>query len=153
MRPLLRWSIVALALVAGASFMLSVVAGGWWSVGGIEIGPHGSRHCYGGAEHCGLNWVNAGEQWQRYGTGTWAAGLMASFGLIVIAACAAAKKFPKVIAKLTLVAIATSLVVGILFFTGFPSMAGAAIGRGLLLFGIGISFGVAASITALRAQR
>jgi hypothetical protein len=146
MRPVIRLAVVVLALVAAAAFSLSVVAGVWWSIGPVEIGPKGTSHCFGGAEHCGLQWVGAAQKWPTLGIGTWGAGLVASFGLILVAALVAGKRQPRMIAKSTLVAIVMAIVMGVMFFVGFPDLQGSGIDRGVLLYGIGIAFGVAATV-------
>jgi len=152
MRPLVRWSIVALALAAAGCFTLSVVAGAWWSIGPVEIGPHGTRHCFGGAPQCGLGWVPAGARWQTIGFGTWGAGLIAALGLVVIAAGAAGKRRPRLVALSTTVAIGMAVLLGTLFFLGFPTLQGASPSRGLPLFAGAIVLGLAATITTLRAR-
>jgi len=151
MRPVVRWSVVALALAAAGCFTLSVVAGAWWSIGPVEIGPHGTHHCFGGAPRCGLGWVGGGEQWQTIGVGAWGAGLLASLGLVVIAAGAAGKRRPRLIAMSTIVAIGMAVLLGILFVLGFPALQGAAMDRGLVLFVAAIVLGLAATVVTLRA--
>ncbi|MCX5741340.1 MAG: hypothetical protein NT062_02445 [Proteobacteria bacterium] len=142
--PLARWSVVLLALAGAACFALSVVAGAWWSVGPVEIGPHGARQCFGGADHCGLQWIGASARWPTIGIGTWGAGLVAALGLVVIAAGVAGKRTPRLLAKMTISAVLLALGLGSAFYVGFPGLVGASVDRGLLLFGLGIALGVAA---------
>src|SRR5688572_755821 len=101
--PTHRWLVVALAVTSAASFALSVTAGCWWSIGSVEIGPFGTRNCFGGADHCGLGWIGADERWVRAGVATWAAGLISVFTLVLLAAGTAAKRVPRLVAKVTIV--------------------------------------------------
>lgn len=83
---------------------------------------------------------------------TWAGALVSMAVLVVLAAALAAKRVPRLVAKLALSAIATAAVAGALFATRFPGVDGAGIDRGLPLFGVAIALGVAASILTLRTR-
>ncbi len=149
-----RWIIVVLALVAACAFALSVQMGRWWSIGDVEIGPFGSRHCFGGGDCkvASLGWVGAGDQWMRLGMATWAGGLVAGFMLIVMAARLASNRVPKLVAKSVLVAIATASLAGTVFVAQFPGVTGASLSRGAWLFVLGVVIALVAAISVLRAK-
>jgi hypothetical protein len=147
-----RWPIVAVSLIAASAFALSVQDGAWWSIGGVEIGPHGTRSPFAGATD--LRWMGDAERWARFGTATWAAGLIAMFVLIVVAGGLAANRTPRLAARTALVAIATALAVGTMFVLGRPDNGMVmSVGRGLYLFGAAILTGVVAAVSVLRAPR
>ncbi|MEO8706753.1 MAG: hypothetical protein ABI867_42395 [Kofleriaceae bacterium] len=146
----LRLPTIALALVAGIAFASSVQGGHWWVIGGSEIGPFGATRCE-GCGPAGLSWLGAGEQWIRFGVATWAAGMIAMVVLLVLAAAVAAKRVPRLVAKMTLVAIVTAVITGAIFFAKFPrDVFPADIARGIWLFVIAIVLGSAAAIMVLR---
>ena len=146
-----RWGIIVLALLSASAFALSVQGGRWWSVMNVEIGPFGSRRCFGNeCGPAGLGWIGAGEGWSRLGMATWAAALVSMAVLVVLAAALAAKRVPRMVAKVALSAIATATLVGALFASKFPGVDGAGVDRGLPLYGVAIALGVAASILTLR---
>jgi hypothetical protein len=148
-----RWLIIVLALVAAVAFAMSVWAGRWWSIGDVEIGPFGSKQCFGGDCHpTSLTWIGGSERWMRMGMATWAGGLIAMFVLIVIAGAVAARRVPKLAARTALVAIATVVVTGGLFVAQYPGVDGASVDRGLWLFGCAVVLGVAAAVGVLRAR-
>lgn len=149
-----RWIIVGIAVVAAAAFAVSVQAGRWWSVAGFEIGPFGSYRCFGGeCRSAGLGWMGGTERWMRTGTGVWAAGLLSMLVLLGVAAAVAAKRVPRLAAKMALVSIGTAAVTGTLFVVQFPGVQGAGMDRGIPLFAAGIVLGAAACIAVLRARR
>lgn len=146
-----RWIVVALALVAASAFAVSVWAGRWWSIGDVEIGPFGSKQCFGGDCHAtGLGWVGGSERWLRMGTATWAGGLIAMFVLMIVAAGVAARRVPKLAARTALVAIGTAVVAGVAFIAQYPGVDGARVDRGLWLFICAVVLGTAAAIGVLR---
>jgi hypothetical protein len=148
-----RWLVVVLALAAACAFLFSVQLGKWWVIGDSEIGPHGLRLCFGEGD-CkvgSLLLFGGGDRWMRLGMATWAAGLVSSFMLVVVAARLAAKRVPKLAAKSVLVAIATSLLTGGFFVAMFPGANGASFARGALLFVVGIVLALVAAISVLRA--
>lgn len=146
-----RWAIVALALLSASAFAVAVQAGRWWSVGDVQIGPFGSRNCFGGdCRPTGLSWIGGSERWARFGVATWAAGLLAMLVLLVIAGAVAARRSPKLVAKMTLVTIATALAAALGFFLQFPGVEGAAIDRGVWLFAVAVPLGIAAAVLVLR---
>jgi hypothetical protein len=151
-----RWPIVGIAVVAAAVFALSVQAGRWWIVPGfegLEIGPSGSHRCFGGeCKAAGLGWSGGSERWMRTGTGAWAAGLLSMLVLLGVAGAVAARRVPRLAAKMALVSVGTAAVTGALFVAQFPGVQGAEMGRGIPLFGVGIALGAAACIAVLRAK-
>jgi hypothetical protein len=150
-----RWVTLVCALVASAAFALSVQGGKWWSVGGVAIGPLGSRHCFGGeCRSSGLGWIGGTDRWVRTGVGAWAAALLAMLLLLMVAAAVAAGRVPKLVAKSALVAIGTAAITGTLFVVQFPDAdVDVHMDRGLLLFVVGIVAGVAAGVLVLRAVK
>lgn len=147
---------IALALGACIAFGMSVWGGRWWLIGETEVGPYAAKRCFeGGCEPAGLGWLGGGDRWMRTGMGAWAGGLISAFLLVVLAAGLAAKRTPRLVARTTLVAIATALVAGALFVAQFPgeSFPTAELARGALLFVLAIVGGVAAAVLVLRASR
>jgi hypothetical protein len=148
-----RWIIVVLALVAATAFAISVQTGRWWSVGDVEIGPFGSKHCFDGeCRPASLSWIGGTARWARTGMGTWAGGLLSAFMLAVLAAGVASKRVPKLAAKTALVSIATSLVAGVLFIAQYPGVPGASADRGIVIFVIAIVVGALPAIAVLRSR-
>lgn len=143
---------VAAALVAASLFATSVWLGGWWTVGdAVSIGPLGTRQCFGGeCRTVSLAWVGGSVTWHRAAAATWGAGLVAMAALIGIAAARAAGKSPTLVAKTTLVSIATAVVAASYFVIAFPATTGASIGHGVALYGGAVAFGVFAPIRILR---
>src|SRR5262245_14143175 len=92
-----RWLLVGIALISASSFALSVQGGRWWSIGDakigdVAIGPLGAQSAFGGAG--GLSWAGGDARWERLGSATWAAGMIAMFVLVVVAGALAAKRVP-----------------------------------------------------------
>ena len=146
-----RWLLVAGALVAATAFALSVQGGRWWSIGDVGIGPLGARSPFGGAG--GLSWAGATARWERFGAATFAAGLIAMFALIVVAAGLAARRVPRLAARTALVAIATAVAVGAGFVAlrpenGLPF----ALGHGVPLFAGGAVLGAAIALRIARTR-
>ena len=149
-----RWIVVALALAAACAFAFSVQLGKWWAIGDVaEIGPFGSRHCFGAGEckHADVSWVGGGDRWMRLGMATWAGGLVTAFMLVVMSARLAANRVPRLVAKSVLVSIATASLAGTVYVATFPGVEGAGLARGAWLFAIGVVLALAAAITVLRA--
>lgn len=135
--------------------MLSVQGGRWWVVEWNEVGPFGTRSCpRGECRAADVAWLGAGIQWARFGIATWAAGLITSFVLLVLAARVAAKKIPRLAAKTVLVSTATAILVGAGFFLKFPSTHAdqAVIDRGVWLFAAAIVLSLAAALSVLRVR-
>lgn len=146
-----RWIIVAIALVAASAFAVSVWAGRWWSVGAVEIGPFGSRQCFGGdCRPTGLSWVGGTERWARMGMATWAGGLISMLVLMFVAGAVAARRVPRLAARTALVAIATAVATAVAFVAQYPGVQGASADRGLYLFGGAVVLGAVAAIAVLR---
>ncbi len=153
-----RWFIVALALIAGVAFSIAVWGGQWWTIAHSEVGPFGGKHCFDFDQQCEattLRWLGTDERWIRIGMATWAAGLITTFMLVVMAAAVAAKRIPKLVAKTVLVSIVTGLVVGIWFVVGFPGdqYPAAEIDRGVWLYFGASLLGLTGAILVLRARR
>lgn len=149
-----RWLVIALALGAACAFLFSVQLGKWWAIGDSEIGPRGMRLCFGEGD-CKVGSVEllgGGDRWMRLGMATWAAGLVAAFMLVVVAARVAAKRVPKLAAKSVLVAIAMAILTGGFFVGTFPGASGASFARGALLFVVGIVLALAVAISVLRSS-
>jgi hypothetical protein len=149
-----RFVVVGLVLIAAVAFALSVQGGRWWSIdGGFEIGPHGSRQCFGGeCKPAGLGWVAGSERWMRLGVATWAGGLFSMLLLVVLAGTVAGKRIPRLLAKTTLVAIATATVAGTWFYLSYPGVNGASVDRGAWLFPIAVLCGAAGAFAVVRAR-
>lgn len=145
-----RWLVVASALVAASMFAIAAVAGHWWSIGDIEIGPFGSRRCVG--EDCASAYIGASARWLRLGIATWAACLIAALVLVITAAGVAARRVPKLAARTSLVAIATAALAGGAFVVQRPSLPGVATERGLLVFAAAIVAGALAALRVARAR-
>lgn len=148
-----RWPTVAIAVLAAAAFAISVWAGRWWSIEGVEIGPFGSKQCFGGdCRPTSLSWIGGSERWMRTGMATWAGGLIAMLVLLVTAAGVAAKRIPRLAARTALVAIATVTITGVLFVMQYPGVDGATVDRGLWLWLTGIVLGSIAAVSVMRAR-
>jgi hypothetical protein len=153
-----RWVIVGIAVVAAAVFALSVQAGQWWTVPnpsfeGLEIGPLGSHRCVDGeCKVLGRGWSGGTARWIRTGTGVWAAGMLSMLVLLGVAGAVAARRVPRLAAKMALVSVGTAAVTGALFVLQFPAVQGAEIGRGIPLFGVGIALGATACLAVLRVR-
>lgn len=148
-----RWIIVLLALAAATAFAISVQTGRWWSVGDVEIGPFGSKHCFDGdCRPAGLTWVGGTSRWARTGMGTWAGGLLSALVLAVMAAAVAARRVPKLAAKTALVSIGTTLLAGAWFIAQYPDVPGASADRGIVAFVIAIVLGATAAFVVVRAK-
>ena len=146
-----RWLIIVLALTAATAFALSVWAGRWWSIGDVEIGPFGSKQCFGGdCRPTNLGWVGGSERWMRMGMATWAGGLIAMFVLMIVAGAVAAKRRPVLAARTALVAIGTVVIAGGLFIAQYPGVDGSSVDRGLWLFIAAVVLGLLAAIETLR---
>src|SRR5262245_62141886 len=116
-----RWLVIALALCACVAFAMSVQGGRWWVLNDTEIGPFGAKRCFDdGCVPAGLNWLGVGDRWARIGMGTWAAGLISAFVLVVMSAGLAAKRVPKLAAKTVLVSVTTAAITGTWFWSQFP---------------------------------
>lgn len=150
-----RWLTIVVALASASLLALAVQAGRWWALGNIEVGPFGSRNCFGGDCHStGLSWVGGTESWARTGIATWAAGLLAMLLLVTLSGALAAKRAPRLLAKTTLVAVLTCAAAGTWFVMQFPNLENAlGVSRGLYFFYAGAALGVTAAISALRQPR
>ena len=145
-----RWIVVAFALVGASAFALSVQVG-WWSLVEASIGPFGTRRCFAGdCREAGLAWLGGGDLWMRSAVAARVAGYVAMAVLVGLAGAVAARRVPRLVARTSLVAIATAIVAGGYFFGAFPGLAGAGIDLGAPLFGVGIVAGIAAAVGVLK---
>jgi len=144
-----RWIVVALALAAASAFALSVQGGHWWLIGDVELGPFGSHSPFRGTGS--LSWAGSA-RWERFGVATGAAGLIATFVLVVLAGAAAANRTPRLAARTSLVAIATAGLTALGFVAMRPDGFAFVAGRGLALFAAGVVAGAFAAIAVLRAR-
>lgn len=148
-----RWITVVALLIAAFAFAMSVWGGRWWSIDDVAIGPYGSTHCFGAdCKHAGLGWIGGTERWMRTGMATWAGGVLSMIALLGVAGAIAARRVPRLAAKMTLVAISTTLLTGVAFIVQFPGVAGATIDRGMWMFVVGVISGLAATLMALRTR-
>jgi hypothetical protein len=144
-----------MALGSAILFAMSVQGGRWWTIGEVaEVGPFGTKRCFanGDCEPSGMSWLGASDRWVRTGMGTWAAGLMCTLLLVVLAAALAAKRMPRLVAKTAMVSIVTALIVGVLFVATYPGgdLGESSLARGALLFVVAIALGAIAAIRVLR---
>jgi len=147
-----RWLVVAVGLVGAAALAISVQAGVWWSVGDVTIGPFGSHNCFGGdCSGSGLGWIGGSDLWMRSAIATGVAGAVASLLLVALAGACAARRVPRVLARMTLSALVAAIACAAYFVSQFPGVAGAGMDRGLVLFAVGVVAGAAAAIVVLRA--
>lgn len=141
---------VLLGLAAAIAFAMSVQTA-WWTIGEVDIGPFGARHCFGGeCRESGLAWIGGSDLWMRSAVATRAAGFIAMFALLMFAGARAAKREPKLVARLVLAAIVTAAGAGGYFWAAFPGLGGAALGPGLFFYAGAILAGVAGVIVFLR---
>jgi hypothetical protein len=149
------WLTIALAFVGAFAFASSAQLG-WWSLAEVEIGPFGGRACL--ASDCretDLNFVGGSDLWLRSAVATRSAIWIVMFLLVLLAGAVAAERIPRLVARTSLVALATALVCGGYFFVAFPGVAGAtsSTGLGAPAFGAGVVLGVAAAVRVLRAKQ
>jgi hypothetical protein len=150
-----RFVVVGFALVAAIAFAISVQGGRWWSVEEfVEIGPFGGRRNFGnqGWQSTSLGWIGAGDRWMRLGIATWAAGLLSTLMLVILAGLVAGRRIPRLLAKSTLVAIATAAIAGTWYFVSYPGVQGATVDRGAYLFPIAVLLGAAGAIAVVRTR-
>ena len=149
-----RWIAIALALGAALALAFSVQGGQWWSIGDeVTIGPLGTVQCFGGeCRQAGHAWLQPSGLWSRSAIATGAGAMIAVLALVLVAGTLAARRVPRLLAKMTLVALGTAVVASVTFVSRLPAMAGVRVDRGLYLFAVGIVLGAAAAITVLRAR-
>jgi hypothetical protein len=166
-----RFIHLGISLIAASVLALSVQGGRWWTIGPeVAIGPIGTIHCFGaagapgapeaaGADDPGggcqrgtLTWTGGSPLWMQAGTAVYAAGLIAAFALVALAAALAAKRTGRLAAGVTIVGAVTALAMGALFIATFPGVPGAVIGHGIWLFGGGLLAAGGIAITILRAS-
>ena len=146
-----RWMYVALAVLGAMLFATSVWVGQWWTIGEVAIGPLGSRHCFGGeCRPAGLAWIGGTDLWMRSAVATGAAGLLAMLLLLIVAGALAAGRIPKLVAKTTLVSIASAIACAAYFVAKFPGVQGATTSQGAYLFAAAALVGLVTPIVVLR---
>jgi hypothetical protein len=147
-----RWLLIAASLASAAGFALSVQGGRWWSISDVTVGPLGARSPFGGLG--GFAWAGGSARWERFGTATFAAGLIAMFVLIVVAGALAARRVPRLAARTAVVAIGTAARVGSAFVAARPDNGlPFRIDRGFWLFAGAVIVGAIAAAGVLRAAR
>jgi len=145
-----RWLFVICALASAASLSVSVGAGRWWTISNeFEIGPFGAQQCTSGECRPANLPLDGGPAWERLAIATGAGCLIASLLLLILAATLAAGRFPKLLGKTVLSALATSALAGGLFIALAPNMAGS-LDRGVAFYALGIVLGAIASIKVMR---
>lgn len=148
-----RLTTIALSILGAAGFSLAVVGGRWWQIGEVGVGPVSTQRCFGGACESGtLAWAGGSELWERAGTATWAAGMIASLVLVALAGALAAGRTGRLAAAVALIATMTAIVAGGVFVSQRPSMEGMHVARGTWFFGLGIVWAIGAVISTLRAR-
>jgi hypothetical protein len=144
---------IALSLVAAACFAMAVHGGRWWTIGEIGVGPVSTQRCFDGACESGsLAWASGSEVWERAGTATWAAGLVASLVLVALAGALAARRAGRLAAGMAVVATFTAIAAGGVFISQRPPIEGVQIARGVWLYSAGIVLALAAALAAMRAR-
>jgi hypothetical protein len=161
-----RFVILGISLIAASVLALSVQGGRWWTIGPeVAIGPVATVHCFGSAspERAGesgpdegcqrgtLTWTGGSQRWMQAGTAVYAAGLIAAFALVALAAAMAAGRPGRLAAGVSAVGAVTALAMGALFIATVPDLPGADIGRGIWLFAGGLLAAGGVAITVLRA--
>jgi hypothetical protein len=146
-----RWTSVTVLVVAAAAFALSIGGGRWWSVGdAFRVGPLGAQQCTPG-DDCvpAAFWLDAGPRFERLAVATAAAGFVAMLVALALAGAFAAGRAPRLLWKMLIVALATAGVAAALWIAAFPGLPGAAVDRGMMLYGGGI---VAAIVALVRTR-
>ena len=146
------WFGLTITFASGSTIWSARQAGKWWSLGDVEVGPFGSRNCFGGeCKSTDLSWLGGSERWIRTGIATWAAGLLALLLLVTLSGALAAKRTPRLLAKTALVSVVTATLAGTWFIIQFQGLQAALnVDRGIFFLYGGAAFGLAATISALR---
>ncbi len=146
-----RWIVVALSLAAAFGFSIAVQAIGWWSAGEVSFGPFGAHDCFGGeCRTTGLSWLGGTDLWMRSAVATRVAGFILVATSIMLAGAVAARRVPRLIARMTIVALATAILAAAYFVVRCPDIDTRAIGMGLPLFGAAIACAIGAVALVLR---
>lgn len=148
-----RLTTIAASLIAAGLFSFAVYGGRWWTVGEVHVGPVSTQRCFGGVcESSSLAWAHGSEVWERAGTATWAAGLVASLVLVALAGALAAGRAGRLAAGVTMIATMTAIVAGGVFISQRPDMPGMETARGVWLYSGGIVVALGAAIAAYRSR-
>lgn len=142
---------ITMAVLAAVGLALAVEGGRWWSLGaGVQIGPVGSQHCFGGdCKPSRLAWLGGSALWDRLGFATYVGGLLAALVLVAMAGGLAARRPARLISLIAAVATATATVVGGAFIMLRPTeLPGITIDRGVPLFVAGVVLAAAAIVSA-----
>jgi hypothetical protein len=151
--PSRRWIAVALALAAALGFSLSVQAIGWWTAGEVAFGPFGAHDCFGGeCRVTGLAWLGGDELWLRSAVATRVAGYVATAAAIMLAGAVAAKRVPRLVARMLLVALASGVAVGAYFAARCPAIQTRTLGAGLPVYAGATACALAAAVLVLRTR-
>lgn len=132
---------------------MAVHGGRWWTIGEIGVGPVSTQRCFDGVCESGsLAWASGSEVWERSGTATWAAGLVASLVLVALAGALAARRAGRMAAGVVVIASFTAIVAGGVFISQRPPVDGIETARGVWLYSAGIVLALAAAIATMRAR-
>ncbi len=148
MSPWRRWLAILCALAGAAALALAVQGSDWWTVPGqVGVGTVSSNHCYGGeCTHTSLGWAGGSQTWVRAGAATYAGGLLAALLLVALAGARTAGSSGRLTAASAAVATLCAAVVGAVFVTSRPVLAGdvLTLARGVPLFAAGVVLAVIA---------
>ena len=152
------WIITALGLIACASLLLGGLLMGWWSQEdeGLRtfVGLRHAQLCRDGVcTSVALQKLGGMRDlgWIRAGLGAYAAAWIGGVLCLALAAAAAAGKAASpLLARTTLVAVASAALVGIVFLVQAPAYVSGAPGPGMGLYFGGTLLGVATAVLALR---
>jgi hypothetical protein len=122
-------------------------------IGEVGVGTVSTQRCFAGnCESGSLAWAGGSEMWERAGTATWAAGLVASLVLVALAGALAAGRAAKLAAGVAIVATMTAIVAGGVFIAQRPDMPGIEMARGVWLYCAGVVVALGAAITVYRSR-
>src|SRR5436190_7370942 len=150
----LRWVIVALSLAGATCLAIGAQGGRWFWLGEtIAVGPTGTMSCFNGdCKTSDLSALQAddSEVWRRAGLGTAAAGLLGAIALVAVGGSLAAKRSGKLAAGATLTASLTGAVASAVFVITRPSTdVPATIGRGVVIYAVGLVLALAVAVFVL----
>lgn len=146
---------IVLALLAAGGFAVAAEGGHWWDLGGgVHISLTGTERCFDG--DCGvgaLGWTGGSGLWERAGVGAYVGSLCAALVLVALAGAVAARRAGRLAAAVVAVATATTTAAGVGFVAMAPAIPGAALGRGVIIFAVGVVLAIAAVIATITAPR
>jgi hypothetical protein len=148
-----RLTTIAFSIIAAACFSLAVVGGRWWTIGEVGVGPVSTQRCFDGTCETGsLAWAEGSEVWERAGTATWAAGMVASLVLVALAGALAAGRAARLGASVVMIATMTAMAAAGVFITQRPNIEGIEVARGTWFFALGVVWAIGAAVSTLRAR-